>query len=87
MQPSNTYINPDKTTCTRIGGSRRVAHLDNDIYNLLVSWKAIYQHLEQPNSPGTHMQNVSDVTQFHGQELSSAHPVQNFNIMKNKLIN
>ena len=29
-----------------------------------------------PDSAGTHMQKVSDVTQFHGQELSSAHPVQ-----------
>ena len=33
------------------------------------------------------MQKVCGVTQFHGQELSSAHPVQNFDIMKNKLIN
>ena len=40
-----------------------------------------------PNSPGTLMQNVNDVTQFHDQELSSAHPVQNFDNMKNKLIN
>ena len=39
------------------------------------------------NNPGPHVKNISDVTQFRGQEVSSAYPVQNFDIMKNKLIN